>query len=181
MALGLFRRRKDAAPIDRLHGEIVAATRQPALYEAYGVADTFEGRFEILALVSSLVVRRLMHFQPDGATMGQDLTDRLFERLDDDLRELGVSDIAVPKRMKKLAAGLLGRRAAYDAALSAGSDEQLAECLARNIHNGRLAASDPRTARLARYTRAVEGALAEAPIEAFSRGPAPLLAAASIL
>jgi cytochrome b pre-mRNA-processing protein 3 len=173
MIFAMFRRSGNARVIERLHGDIVAAVRQPALYADYGVDDTFEGRFEALALCATLVVRRLTSLPAPGPELAQEVTDRIFTELDDSMRELGVGDLAVPKRIKKFASAFLGRRNAYDAALASGSMEQLAAALARNVYGLEAAEGAVRAARLARYALAVEAAFAAAPLESFAKGSAP--------
>lgn len=180
MIFSFLRRSRNERIIARLHGEIVAAVRQPELYTEYAVADTFDGRFEMLALMSTLAIRRLARLPAPGPDLAQELTDALFQKLDDDLREMGVGDLAVPKRIKKLASNLLGRRNAYDAALNRDDDADLAAALARNVHANVLAPDDPRALRLARYARSIESALSAAEIEAFVDGPVPFPSAASI-
>lgn len=163
----LFGRTVNRSMIERLHAEIVAAARDPVFYTAYAVPDTFEGRFEILTLHAWLALRRLGALPPPAADIAQDLTDRLFRHFDVALRELGVGDLSVPKRMRRLAEAFLGRCAAYDAALGAG-DAALAAALARNVYAG---AGDPRA--LALYVETAEAALAAASLRAFSDGPIP--------
>jgi cytochrome b pre-mRNA-processing protein 3 len=181
MLFGLFGKSANQRIVDNLHGEIVAAVRQPALYSELGVADTFDGRFELLALFSSLVVRRLITLKAPGPDLAQELTDRLFTRLDDDLREMGVGDLAVPKRIKKLAAALLGRRKAYDTALFESDDAQLAASISLNVHGERIGVDDPQVKRLARYVRAADAALASSLEEALLRGVAPFPAIETIV
>lgn len=165
--------------LDRLHTEIVAAVRRPALYLDYGVPDSFEGRFELLALHAGLVLRRFNAAAAPGPAVAQDLVDTVFAHLDADLREAGVGDITVPKRMKKLCEAFLGRSAAYDVALRAapgtadGGAGTLAEVLARNVHAGRHSADDEPVSRLARYVAAAAWALDAAPFEACLAGPLP--------
>ncbi len=173
MIFGMFRRSGNERVIERLHGDIVAAVRQPALYLEYGVDDTFEGRFELLALFATLVVRRLAQLPAPAPDLSQDLTDRIFSELDAAMRELGVGDLAVPKRIKKFAEAFLGRRKAYDAALSASSQAQLADAIARNVYGLDPAGSDVRAVRLARYAVAAEAALAEASLDTLLSGSAP--------
>ena len=130
------RRAPNRELLDRLHSEIVAAVRVPVFYTDYGVADTFEGRFELLALHAGLVLRRLNAAEPPGPAVAQDLVDTIFGHLDSDLREAGVGDVTVPKRMKKLAEAFLGRSSAYDQALRLDPDS-LPAALARNVFAGR--------------------------------------------
>ncbi len=158
-----FRRRRRAPNrdlLDRLHTDIVAAVRAPALYTDYGVSDTFEGRFELLALHAGLVLRRLNGAEPPGPAVAQDLVDAIFGHLDSDLREAGVGDITVPKRMKKLAEAFLGRSSAYDQALRQDPDA-LAAAVARNVFSGR---SDGN--RLAAYVATANRSLESASLSA---------------
>ncbi len=178
MKFPFLRAPPNRAVIDRLHGEIMAAARQPALYLDYGIPDTFEGRFEALALMAVLPVRRLMELPAPGPGLAQELTDLVFLRFDDALREAGISDIAVPKRIQKLAAAWLGRRLAYSDALAASGDGPLEAALARNVHGGALPADAAPVRRLAGYVRRCEALQAGADLPAYQRGPAPFAAAA---
>lgn len=132
-----FKPRRD--PVAALCGDIVAAARAPVAYLEYGVADDFEGRFERLALIATLVLRRLKALPPPGEIVAQELVDHLFADLDDGLRRMGVSDLSVGKRMKKLAQGFYGRAEAYTVAIEAGGENPLREALARNLFSGTLA------------------------------------------
>ena len=159
----LFHRRSATRLVDRLHGEIVAAARQQAFYVAFGAPDTLEGRFEMLVLHCSAAVRRIDRAPKPGRALAQDLTDSMFRHLDIALRETGVTDLGVPKRMKKLAAAYFGRAAAYADALAQVGDGALAAALSRNIFGGAVASDDPRVIGLARYVRALEATLAQTP------------------
>lgn len=158
------------ALLDRLHGDIVGAVRQPDFYLAYGVPDTFEGRFELLALLAGLVLRRCNAAAAPGPALAQDLVDAIFGHLDADLREAGVGDITVPKRMKRLCEAFLGRSAAYDAALGQG-DEALAAALLRNVYAGQMRGDG--APRLARYVAAAVTALDAASLEDCLTRPLP--------
>ena len=160
----LFRAKKNRSFIDTIHGDIVAASRQSAFYAEYGVPDTLEGRFELLTLHAALVLRHLAGMPDPGPEMAQDLSNAVFRHFDIALREMGVSDQTVPKRIKTMAAAFLGRSSAYDAALRQGSDQQLAIVLARNIY-GRAPVTEAGETpneplwRLTRYVRAAVSAL----------------------
>jgi cytochrome b pre-mRNA-processing protein 3 len=173
MKFALFRRRTNEASIERLHGEIMAASRQPALYLDHAIADTLDGRFEALALLATPPVLRLAALPEPGPALAQELTDAFFGGFDDALRETGTSDVAVPKKIKKMAAAWLGRRRAYAAALAECGDEALCAALARNVHAGRLAADCAEVRRLASYIREVVAAQAGVGLAAFVEGPAP--------
>ncbi len=174
MIFSLFRRSGNSAVIGRLHGDIMAAVRQPVIYAQWNVPDTFEGRFEILSLMATLVVRRLAQLPDPAAEISQDLTDRIFSEVDAAMREMGVGDLTVPKRIKKLAAGFLGRRQAYDAALNALSEVQLAEALSRNVYGREPSEGAQQALPLARYVFQVDQALSVLGLESFTQGPLKL-------
>ena len=128
-----FVRRKRLVPIERLHDSIAALARRPVLFTRYGVADTFEGRFELLALHFALMLRRLGTLPEPAADVAQDLADLVFRRLDQGLREIGIGDVAVPRRMKVLARAFYGRANAYDKVFSSADPMLIADALRRNV------------------------------------------------
>jgi cytochrome b pre-mRNA-processing protein 3 len=169
----LFRRGADRRrPIEDLHVAIAAAARRPGLYTGLHVPDTVEGRFEALCLHVYLVLRRLDRLPPPAADLSQELVDAVFAHLDANLRELGVGDMGVGKRMKKLAAAFYGRAHSYDAALAAPAaegDTPLRAALARNLLGS---GGDLDAAGLAAYVRAAEASLATADLDAMiAAGP----------
>lgn len=133
MIFNLFGRKAIPAPVIALQQRVTQAALAPDLYLAAGIPDSFEGRFESLTLHVALVVRRLQQLGAPGKAAAQDLIDATFEALDQSIRELGVGDVSVPKKMKKLGKHVYGRFAAYEAALVADADTALAEALSRNI------------------------------------------------
>jgi cytochrome b pre-mRNA-processing protein 3 len=163
-------RRSSQALIEQILGEIVAAARCPALYEALGAPDRIDGRFELLALHAGLVLRRLMALGGLADAIAQDLVNSVFTHFDDTLREMGLSDIAVSKRLKAMGSAFYGRNAAYAAALNTGSTSELAAALARNVYG----ASDPNAAAnaavLADYVVSLDAALGAIPTDAFATG-----------
>lgn len=163
----LFPRAANRRIVDRLYGEIVAVARNPVLFRDYAAPDTFEGRFETLTLAAHLVLRRLAALPPPASELAQELVDSIFSHLDATLREMGVGDPSVPKRMKKLAEAFYGRGFAYQQAAREGLPA-LEQALRRNVYAGRADA-----ARLARYAQAVAAALETASFETFVRGPLP--------
>lgn len=156
----LFRRgsHQNRSITEALYASIVAAARQERFYSEWQVPDTPLGRFEMLSLHMFLFQHR-MRDEKDGARdIAQTLIDDFFTDVDHSLRELGIGDLGVPKRMKKLAKMYFGRTAAYGDALDRGDVEALAAALARNIRPD--AASWPETAQLAHYVVASDKALA---------------------
>jgi len=119
-----------AASIEAIYGMIVAQARLPVFYAVYGAPDTVNGRFDMLVLHLWMVLRRLRALGADE--LAQVLFDRFCDDLDANLREMGVGDLSVPKRMTKFGEAFYGRSAAYDRALAAGA-EQLAAALTRNV------------------------------------------------
>ncbi|WP_395697508.1 ubiquinol-cytochrome C chaperone family protein [Methylocella sp.] len=151
--------------VERLYAAVVERARTPSLYLDYGAPDTLDGRFELLALHAFLVLRRLNAMPAPAPELAQDLVNAVFAHFDGALREMGVGDPSVPKRMKTLAEAFLGRSLAYEATLRDGG---LEEALKRNVYGGGGDAG-----RLARYVERAEASLAGAPLEAFLAGRPP--------
>jgi cytochrome b pre-mRNA-processing protein 3 len=156
MILARFRRSPHARSIASLYGAIVAQARSPGFYTGYGVADTVEGRFDLIVLHLVLVTRRLDRSSQTARGLGQGLFDAFCRDLDANLREMGVGDFAVPKRMQRFAEAFYGRQAAYGAALAADDERDFENALARNIFPGQ---ANSAAARLARYGREAVRAL----------------------
>ena len=159
-------RRANRLLIDQIHGEIVAAARAPALYQEAGVADTIEGRFEMVVLHAALLVRRLLALGPQGADMAQELVDRVFLGFEDALREMAIGDVGVARRIKAMAGDFAGRSRAYAAALDAADEAALAAALARNVYGA--PAASPESIGLARRVAAAAAALDQARYEDFA-------------
>jgi cytochrome b pre-mRNA-processing protein 3 len=152
MILKRFRLNSRNRKIDDLYGAIVAQSRCAAFYTGYGVPDTMEGRFDIIVLHIVVLLARLDRLGPSARGIGQKLFDLFCRDLDANLREMGVGDLAVPKRMRQFGEAFYGRQAAYRIALGAPGMGALENALARNIFGG-VNGDGPR--RLARYVRAL--------------------------
>jgi len=180
MILGAFRRGDHSRNIHGLYGAIVAQARSPVFYTHYGVSDSVEGRFELIVLHLMLVLRRLSangvaasEREPSlgpGSAVGQRLFDVFCRDLDDNLREMGVGDLAVPRRMRQFGEAFYGRQAAYAAALGAVDPQELEKALARNILGEGNAGE--KAAPLARYMRAAAAQLDAQPEDAMIAGRA---------
>lgn len=173
MILTAFRRGFHNRNIHALYGTIVAQARSRAFYADYGVPDTVEGRFELLVLHLVLLLNRLGRTNQAGGqghSLGQRLFDVFCRDLDDNLREMGVGDMAVPRRMRRFAEAFYGRQSAYSAAISAADERELEKALARNIFG--VIAVDERAVRLARYARAAANQLDAGDEDAIAAGKA---------
>jgi cytochrome b pre-mRNA-processing protein 3 len=163
-------RRASRAVIEQILGEIVAAARRPALYQALQAPDRIDGRFELLTLHAGLVLRRLKALGGLADAIAQELVNSVFLHFDDTLREMGLSDIAVSKRLKAMGRAFYGRNAAYAAALDDGSAARLAAALARNIYGATDPDAAPGAGPLAFYVASLDAALAAIPMEEFASG-----------
>lgn len=150
--------------IAALYRACIAQARIPAFYDALKVPDTVDGRFDMLLLHVYLVVRRLN----DAPEQAQQLFDLMFVDMDRNLREMGVSDIRVAKKIKPLFQAFYGRGRVYDEALAAADDTALAAALNRNIYGGAAAAEA--LARLTNYVRAAHRAVAAQDVKTVQAG-----------
>lgn len=144
--------------VDSLYERIVAAARQPVFYSHWAVPDTPLGRYEMLSIHMFLFLHRCRRDEPALRDIAQQLTDEFFTDVDHSLRELGIGDLGVPKRMKKLAKMFYGRAQAYGEALEAGDEPALARALARNVMPE--VTEWPQAAQLAAYVAEANEALA---------------------
>jgi cytochrome b pre-mRNA-processing protein 3 len=164
MIFQFFRRTRDDPSIASLYGTIVAQARAKALYQRFGVPDTVNGRLEMILLHVALVLRRLNE-EPAGGPWGQAVFDLFCQDMDDNLREMGVGDLAVPKEMRRIGEAFYGRQAAYSGALASSDLEVLVEVLKRNVLEGGEGSE-----ALAGYVRAAARALAARDINELRRG-----------
>ena len=139
-------------PVRRLFDATVSRARVPVFHTAFAVPDTLDGRFDLLTLHAFLVLEALASCGPEGKKPAAELVDLLFAGFDDALRELGVSDFGIARRMKAMAGAFYGRLAAYR---EAQSEEALAAALVRNLYRG-VSPQGSEAARLAHYMLAAE-------------------------
>jgi len=163
-----FRRKAMPDTIGTLYGAIVAQARRPAFYGPdYGVPDTVDGRLDLLILHVALFFRRAREGGEAMRECGQAVFDRFCQDMDHGLREIGISDTALAKKMRKIGEAFYGRAAAYEAALAEGDDAALVEALGRNVFGSHMNAG---AARLASYVRAAVRELATQDMPAFAAG-----------
>ncbi len=158
-----------------LYAAAVAAARDPYLYETLGVPDTLDGRFDLLSLYAFLLIRRLQDGSEPGKALAQAVFDAMFRDMDDNLREIGVSDLSVGKRMRAMWEAFHGRAKVYGDAMQACDVSALEDALARNVW--RSAPPDGSVARLARLVLAQAAHLADQPFSVLSCGQVRFLSA----
>ncbi len=158
-----------ADPVASLYRAIVAQSRRHGFYERLAVPDTPDGRFDVLMVHAALVLRRLRRDHAATETMAQALFDLMFDDMDENLREMGVGDLAVGKRVKGMAQALYGRLAAYGEALDAADRRRLADALARNVYRAGVP-DDGAVAAFAEYMVNVANHLEQTATDELLRG-----------
>ena len=128
-ALGLSPKK---TAVNDLYDVIVAHARRPVFYTVLGVPDTVNGRYDVIMLHAYFVMKRLKAIGIEASTTSQALFDCMFADMDKNLREMGVGDLSVGKKVKAMATAFYGRIKAYDEGLG-GGPEQLADSLRRNL------------------------------------------------
>ncbi|MHC3126563.1 ubiquinol-cytochrome C chaperone [Brevundimonas sp. GN22] len=168
----MFKSLFKAKPVHRealdLYSLAVEQARQPAFYTDLGVADRIDARFELYTLHVLLLFVRMRHDGQRGADLAQAMFDQYVSALDNVLRELGVGDVSVGKKMRKLGEALYGRMASYEKALTDNDVAGMTASIARNVYE----TSDVEQGEaLARYAFASHEALATQTIAEIERQP----------
>lgn len=167
----LFSRRHHERPAATLYVKLVEQARSPAFYTACGVPDTLDGRFEAVALHAFLIFHRLKHEAPPAPDFAQALFDHMFADMDLSLREIGVTDFSIGKKVKALGRGFYGRVVAYDRGLAASDSEELEAALRRNLY-GTVEPAAKQVAAMAAYLRREVAGLVAQPAASFLAGEA---------
>lgn len=187
--LSLLQRGRQRARHERLaftlYSASVRAAREPWNYQdppdGLGVPDTMDGRFDLIAVYAFLLIRRLRALEPPGPDIAQGVFDAMFSDMDRNLRELGVGDLAVGKRVRAMWEAFHGRAVAYEAALEAAASDggaALATALERNVWRSGPAAPGA-AAMLARIVRAQVAVLDRAAVLEGEAGFVPAREAAA--
>ena len=156
-----------------LGAEICAAigtrAREPMFFTAFEVPDTIDGRFDLVVLHAWLVLDRLRELGMKDVSQG--VIDSLFASFDESLRDLGVGDIGIGHRMKKMADAFYGRLSVYS---TANGEEALTRAIQRNVYRDDNA-HEPEANALAKYARAAQAFLAKSDLSsgAVEFGPLP--------
>lgn len=161
-----------------LYRAVVAQSRLPVFYRSFDVADTPDGRYDLLAMHAFMVMRRLKSGDAAAVELSQALHDLMFADMDQSLREMGIGDHGMPKRIKKLAEGFRGRIVAYDAGLEAaasGATDDLEAALVRNLYR-KTEPSATAIRAMAVYMVAQDRHLALQPVDEIASGTVGFLA-----
>ncbi|HET7084544.1 MAG TPA: ubiquinol-cytochrome C chaperone family protein [Rhizomicrobium sp.] len=158
-----FKTRKQEAA--RLYDGLVARAREPVFFAGFGVADSLDGRFDVLVFHAWLVLAELK-----TSPLAQSLTDTIFTGFDEAMREQGAGDMGIGHKLKAMANAFYGRIAAYEAAQD---PEALAAALAKNLWRG--GETDHRARALAAYAACARQSLAGSLPDALDFGPLPAI------
>ena len=161
-----------------LYAAAVAAARDPCFFARLGVPDTLDGRFDLVAVFAFLLIERLQPAVPPGPELAQKVFDAMFTDMDVTLREIGVGDLSVGRKVRAMWEAFHGRALAYRAALATPpEDPALEAALARNVWRGVTPPAGPPSppavgaaAALARIVRAQAAALAGQDLAALAAG-----------
>lgn len=171
MLTWLFNRSDSRRRATELYGAVVTLARRPELYAQMGVADTPEGRYEALVLSLFLVLERLRGEGEAATGHAQALIEAFVTDMDDNMREMGVGDLTVPKKVKKVAGALYDRAEAYRAAMAVEGNGELAAVLSRLIPAAEGATLDAEA--LAGDVRSRAALLAAQPLATLIAGELP--------
>jgi cytochrome b pre-mRNA-processing protein 3 len=167
MLTRLFRRSAKDESAASLYQAAVNQARRPEFYLQAAVPDTLDGRFDLLALHVFLLLHRLRAAGPNASALAQAVFDLMFADMDHNLRELGVGDLSVGRKVKTMAKALMGRIAAYEPGLA--DPVILTRALGRNLYRGQPVA-DEAVVMVARYVGAAFHDLARQDTEALLAG-----------
>ena len=162
-----------------LYTASVAAARDPVWFEDLGVPDTLDGRFDLVGLFAALTIRRLRQLPKPGPALAQAVFDAMFADMDFNLREIGVGEMSVGRKIRVMWEAFHGRAQAYEAPLDAGDRAALAAALGRNVWRG--AGTPEQAVALAGAALAQDRALAGQGLAALLRGEIRFLPAAEAL
>jgi cytochrome b pre-mRNA-processing protein 3 len=166
----LFQAPKFQAEAKELYHQIAERARRPIFFTEYGVPDTIDGRFEMLSLHGYALFHGLKGKGAQADVLGQAAYDAMFADLDASLREMGVADLGVGKRIKIMTEALNGRIQAYDQGFEAGIPE-LEQAVRRNVY-GTVTPSDTQVRWMTGYLRGIRAVFVHASFEEMCDGRA---------
>ena len=175
--LSLIRRGRYERVGFELYGAAVAAARDPFLYTALHVPDTLDGRFDMIGLYTFLLIQRVKREASPGPALAQAVFDAMFSDMDINLREMGVGDLSVGRKVRVMWEAFHGRAAAYAAAMTASDVAALDAALERNVWRGKPPSNDA-TEALRRLVLAQQVHLLSQNLGSLALGTAQFLSAA---
>ena len=128
-----FKKKKYETISNVIYQKIVEFSRNKIFYTKFKVPDTIDGRFDMLVLITIVVVFRLSKIKDEGIKLSQKIFDIIFKDLDFSLRELGAGDVSVANNMKKLISSYMGRQKIYLKAFKNDDEKFLAMAFKNNI------------------------------------------------
>lgn len=174
--LNLLRRARHERTGFELYSGAAAAARDPFLYTDLGVPDTLDGRFDMVTLHAFLVIQRVRREPAPGPAVAQAVFDAMFSDMDINLREQGVGDMSIGRKVRQMWEAFHGRSAVYAAAMDAGDMDALRDALTRNVWRG-APPSDDAVAALGRLVLAQARHLADQTMARLTAGAVTFLAA----
>ena len=148
-----------------LYEGLVSRAREPVFFARFGVADSIDGRFDVLVFHAWMVLAELK-----GTPAAQGLTDTIFTGFDEAMREQGAGDMGIGHKLKTMANAFYGRLSVYDAAKD---EAALAAALAKNLWRG--ATQDDRAQALAAYAMRARAQLRQSLPDGLDFGPLPII------
>ena len=156
MIFNLFRKNTATEPVLAIYSAIVAQSRQSVFYAEWLVPDTVTGRFDMISLHMALLFRRLRSETGRSKDFSQSVFDLFFRDMDRSLREMGVGDLGVPKRIQKMGNIFFGLLAALSEPMDRNDSQALEAVLSRNIFDGAVGSNvEALAAYLLRQDRAL--------------------------
>lgn len=159
--LRIFTPSADTLAMHALYQHLVEQARRPVFYVECEVPDTLDGRFELILLHLFLVLSRLKAEGRDTYNEERQLIEVFMEDMDRSIRELGVGDTGVSRRVKKMANAFYGRMKAYTDATGL---EAMEEALKRNLY-GTVEPSAGTLQRMVGYYEAAQNVLKGTPLD----------------
>ena len=149
---GLFKSRIHTDIAHNLYSAILLQARLPVFYTQYGVPDTVDGRFDMIVLHAHILFNRMKDGTEEDQDISQAVFDLMFADMDQNLREMGVGDVGVSKRIKVMAEAFYGRATAYADGLRQEDDQILAAALKRNLYRN-ANSTDAQISAITAYVR----------------------------
>ncbi len=167
----LFRSKPEKSAGQALYAVILQASRRPEFFAEAGVPDTLEGRMEMVMLHAAMVISTLHTSEdPCSRRVSQALFDAMFDDFDSSMRELGVGDSGVGKKIRFMAEGFYGRASAYETAIKSNDSTELTTALARNLYADENRSEDAE--KLASYVRRLQQSLHDHGPDSLAKGEA---------